>query len=101
MTQGIRVLVEKSLISIEEERIKMSKLLVQLGRQIVQNESVSEPGKRQFLNDASDSGEVLSDDKAVSFEIAIFHCSTLYECEIDYSVTNHPLFMFYWVVFTG
>nr|VDC98791.1 unnamed protein product [Brassica oleracea] len=64
VTQGIRVLVEKSLISIEEERIKMSKLLVQLGRQIVQNESVSEPGKRQFLNDASDSGEVLSDDKA-------------------------------------
>ncbi|KAF2580251.1 hypothetical protein F2Q68_00006065 [Brassica cretica] len=64
VTQGIRVLVEKSLISIEEERIKMSKLLVQLGRQIVQNESVSEPGKRQFLNDASDIGEVLSDDKA-------------------------------------
>ncbi|KAF2578490.1 hypothetical protein F2Q68_00006063 [Brassica cretica] len=42
----------------------MSKLLVQLGRQVVQNESVSEPGKRQFLNDASDIGEVLSDDKA-------------------------------------
>ncbi|CAN7033531.1 unnamed protein product [Brassica rapa subsp. trilocularis] len=64
VTQGIRVLVEKSLISIEDEMIKMSKLLVQLGRQIVQNESVSEPGKRQFLNDASDIGEVLSDDRA-------------------------------------
>ncbi|XP_018449003.1 probable disease resistance protein RPP1 [Raphanus sativus] len=60
--QGIRVLVEKSLISIEEERIEMSKLLVQLGRQIVQNEFVSEPGKRRFLNDASDIGEVLNDD---------------------------------------
>ncbi|CAN6986368.1 unnamed protein product [Brassica oleracea var. botrytis] len=69
VTQGIRVLVEKSLISIEEERIKMSKLLVQLGRQIVQNESVSEPGKRQFLNDASDSGEVLSDDKAANSSV--------------------------------
>ncbi|CAG7898828.1 hypothetical protein BRARA_H01709 [Brassica rapa] len=64
VTQGIRVLVEKSLISIEDEMIKMSKLLVQLGRQIVQNESVSEPGKRRFLNDASDIGEVLSDDRA-------------------------------------
>ncbi|KAF3549349.1 hypothetical protein DY000_02009345 [Brassica cretica] len=35
-----------------------------IGRQIVQKESISEPGKRQFLNDAIDIGEVLSDDKA-------------------------------------
>ncbi|KAG2291226.1 hypothetical protein Bca52824_037895 [Brassica carinata] len=40
----------------------MSKLLVQLVRQVVQNEFVSEPGKRRFLNDASDIGEVLNDD---------------------------------------
>ncbi|KAF3546354.1 hypothetical protein DY000_02009174 [Brassica cretica] len=33
---------------------KMPKLLVRLGRQIVRKESVSEPGKRQFLNDAND-----------------------------------------------
>ncbi|KAH0915808.1 hypothetical protein HID58_030254 [Brassica napus] len=44
--------------------IGMKKLLVQLGRQIMRKESVSEPGKHTFLNDASDIGEVLSDDKA-------------------------------------
>ncbi|WZZ10207.1 hypothetical protein YC2023_096128 [Brassica napus] len=70
--QGLRVLCEKSLISIEYRDIGMKKLLVQLGRQIMRKESVSEPGKHTFLNDASDIGEVLSDDKAVSFEIGIF-----------------------------
>ena len=54
----------------------MSKLLVQLGRQIMRKEFVSEHGKRQFLNDARDIGEVLSDDKAVSFEIVFsLQCS--------------------------
>ncbi|CAN6824976.1 unnamed protein product [Brassica oleracea] len=67
--QGLRVLYEKSLISADSIWIKMPKLLVRLGRQIVRKESVSEPGKRQFLNDANDIGEVLSDDKAASFEI--------------------------------
>ncbi|KAL0798570.1 hypothetical protein Bca101_053745 [Brassica carinata] len=71
VTQGIRVLVEKSLISIEEERIEMSKLLVQLGRQIVQNEFASEPGKRRFLNDASDIGEVLNDDDNAGYSSVI------------------------------
>ncbi|CAN6827908.1 unnamed protein product [Brassica oleracea] len=67
--QGLRVLYEKSLISIDYEMIHMAKLLVQLGRQIVRKEFVSEPGKRQFLNDAIDIGEVLSDDKAGSSSV--------------------------------
>ena len=71
--QGLRVLSEKSLIYSKSGLIMMSTLLFQLGRQIVQKESISEPGKRQFLNDAIDIGEVLSDDKAVSFEIGIFN----------------------------
>ncbi|XP_013656605.2 probable disease resistance protein RPP1 [Brassica napus] len=62
--QGLRVLSEKSLIYSKSGLIMMSTLLFQLGRQIVQKESISEPGKRQFLNDAIDIGEVLSDDKA-------------------------------------
>ncbi|XP_009109449.1 probable disease resistance protein RPP1 isoform X3 [Brassica rapa] len=62
--QGLDALYEKSLISSVSGRIKMSKLLVQLGRQIMRKEFVSEHGKRQFLNDARDIGEVLSDDKA-------------------------------------
>ncbi|CAN6986095.1 unnamed protein product, partial [Brassica oleracea var. botrytis] len=67
--QGLRVLYEKSLISIDYEMIHMAKLLVQLGRQIVRKEFVSEPGKLQFLNDAIDIGEVLSDDKAGSSSV--------------------------------
>ncbi|KAH0915749.1 hypothetical protein HID58_030195 [Brassica napus] len=62
----LRVLAEKSLISIESRWIKMSELLVQLGRKIVREQYVSEPWKRQFLNEAIDIGEVLSDDKADS-----------------------------------
>ncbi|KAJ4880126.1 Disease resistance protein (TIR-NBS-LRR class) family [Raphanus sativus] len=67
--QGLRVLSEKSLISIENRWIYMDKLLVQLGKQVVRKESVSEPGKRQFLIDAIDIGEVLHDDKAGSSSV--------------------------------
>ncbi|KAL0798572.1 hypothetical protein Bca101_053747 [Brassica carinata] len=66
--KGLRVLSEKSLIHTEHGRIGMAELLVQLGRQIVRKE----PGKRQFLNDASDIGEVVNDDKADSV-IGITH----------------------------
>ncbi|XP_018449004.1 probable disease resistance protein RPP1 isoform X1 [Raphanus sativus] len=66
---GLRVLSEKSLIYRKSGLIRMSTLLFQLGRQIVRKESVSEPGKRQFLNDAIDIGEVLSDDKAGSSSV--------------------------------
>ncbi|KAF3602074.1 hypothetical protein F2Q69_00037448 [Brassica cretica] len=64
VTQGLRVLAEKSLVSMESRAIQMAELLVQLGRKIVLKQSVSDPGKRQFLNGAVDIGEVLSDDKA-------------------------------------
>ncbi|OAP06895.1 hypothetical protein AXX17_AT3G27450 [Arabidopsis thaliana] len=57
-------LLEKSLISIEEGWIKMHNLLELLGREIVrhEHESIREPGKRQFLVDARDICEVLTDD---------------------------------------
>ncbi|KAF3511380.1 hypothetical protein F2Q69_00008856 [Brassica cretica] len=62
--QGLGILSEKSLIYSESGLIMMSTLLFQLGRQIVRKESINEPGKRQFLNDANDISEVLSDHKA-------------------------------------
>ncbi|CDY34232.1 BnaA01g24490D [Brassica napus] len=65
VTQGLRVLAEKSLISMESRAIQMAELLVHLGRKNVLEQSVSDPGKRQFLNGTVDIGEVLSDDKAV------------------------------------
>lgn len=72
MTQGIRVLAEKSLVYIEWGCIKMHVLLVQLGRKIVREQSVNDPGKCQFLNEPVDIDEVLSDDKSVSYRIGIF-----------------------------
>ncbi|KAL0714116.1 hypothetical protein Bca4012_021095 [Brassica carinata] len=68
--QGIHVLSEKSLISINiVGRVVMHDLLAQLGREVVRNVSTSEhlirePGQRQFLVDARDICEVLSDDTA-------------------------------------
>ncbi|RID51018.1 hypothetical protein BRARA_H01710 [Brassica rapa] len=61
---GLHVLAEKSLISIDSGRTYMSNLLIQLGRKIMREQSDSEPGNRQFLNDAIDVGEGLIDDKA-------------------------------------
>ncbi|WZZ79441.1 hypothetical protein YC2023_100013 [Brassica napus] len=61
---GLRVLTEKSLISKFLGTIEMDKLLVELARKIVREQSVNEPGKRQFLTDAIGVGEVLSDDRA-------------------------------------
>ncbi|KAF2581086.1 hypothetical protein F2Q68_00006058 [Brassica cretica] len=63
---GLHVLAQKSLISIDLGIIKMSKLLVQLGRKIVREQLVTEPGKRLFLNNAIDIVEVLSDVNAGS-----------------------------------
>ncbi|KAJ4880227.1 Disease resistance protein (NBS-LRR class) family [Raphanus sativus] len=51
-------------LSSQSGLIMMSTLLFQLGRQIVRKESISDPGKRRFLFDAMDIGEVLSDDNA-------------------------------------
>ncbi|KAF8113217.1 hypothetical protein N665_0054s0032 [Sinapis alba] len=64
VTQGLHVLAEKSLISMDSGRIEMHNLLVHLGREIVRKQSVSEPRNRLFLDNAKDIGEVLSDDKA-------------------------------------
>ncbi|KAG2291225.1 hypothetical protein Bca52824_037894 [Brassica carinata] len=61
---GLHVLAEKSLISMDLGRTNMSNLLIQLGRKIMREQSDSEPGNPQFLNDAIDVGEVLIDDKA-------------------------------------
>ncbi|KAL9281601.1 putative P-loop containing nucleoside triphosphate hydrolase, leucine-rich repeat domain superfamily [Arabidopsis thaliana] len=68
--QGLHLLAEKSLIDIEifsfdYTRIKMHMLLVQLGRETIRHkprhQSIREPGKRQFLVDARDICEVLTD----------------------------------------
>ena len=66
LSHGLQILAGKSLISREYGFIKMHSLLVQLGREIVRNQSVQEPGKRQFLVDAKEICEVLTTE-TVSF----------------------------------
>ncbi|CDY29977.1 BnaC01g40310D [Brassica napus] len=63
--QRLNVLAEKSVISLESERVSMHDLLVQLGRDIVRKQS-TEPGQRQFLVDNREICEVLADDAAGS-----------------------------------
>ncbi|XP_018459830.1 probable disease resistance protein RPP1 [Raphanus sativus] len=64
VTQGLRVLFQKSLINTEFGKMRMPKLLIQLGREIVRQEYPTKPRKRQFLNDAKDIEDVLGDDNA-------------------------------------
>ncbi|KAH0944201.1 hypothetical protein HID58_003838, partial [Brassica napus] len=57
--QGIDVLVDKSLISIVTGYVEINDVLVQLGREIVRKKygsepRIREPGKRMFLDDASE-----------------------------------------------
>ncbi|KAL0799277.1 hypothetical protein Bca101_054452 [Brassica carinata] len=59
---SLRVLAEKSLISVKSGYIKMHDLLVRLGREIVRKQSPNEPGQRQFLVDDGDIRQVLRDD---------------------------------------
>ncbi|KAG5403049.1 hypothetical protein IGI04_009168 [Brassica rapa subsp. trilocularis] len=58
--QRLKVLAEKSLISIDSGRIRMHSLLEKLGREIVCKQSIHEPGQRQFLYDKRDICEVLT-----------------------------------------
>ncbi|KAH0894472.1 hypothetical protein HID58_056901, partial [Brassica napus] len=59
----LRVLAEKSLISVDSEGyIRMHDLLARLGREIVRKQSPNEPGQRQFLVDDGDIRQVLRDD---------------------------------------
>uniref|UniRef100_A0A1J3EHJ7 Protein SUPPRESSOR OF npr1-1, CONSTITUTIVE 1 n=1 Tax=Noccaea caerulescens TaxID=107243 RepID=A0A1J3EHJ7_NOCCA len=67
--QGLHVLVEKSFISIDRGIIKMHSLLAQLGRDIVRKQSDRNPGKRQFLVDDKDIGELLTDPTAITTSV--------------------------------
>uniref|UniRef100_A0A0D3BKV5 Uncharacterized protein n=1 Tax=Brassica oleracea var. oleracea TaxID=109376 RepID=A0A0D3BKV5_BRAOL len=59
----LRVLAEKSLISVDSEGyIRMHDLLARLGREIVRKQSPNEPRQRQFLVDDGDIRQVLRDD---------------------------------------
>ncbi|XP_018484105.1 disease resistance protein TAO1-like [Raphanus sativus] len=60
--QGLRVLTDKSLISIRWGRIEMHDLLARFGREIVRRQSIQDPAQRQFLVDNKDICQVLDND---------------------------------------
>lgn len=71
VSYGLKVLTNKSLIQVYGNgRIEMHSLLQQLGREIVCEQSINDPGKRQFLINTREICGVLSND-TVSF----FHLS--------------------------
>lgn len=59
---ALKILYDKSLIQISEERvIRMHDLLQQLGRKIVLRSFIHQPAKRQFLMDTSQGCDILID----------------------------------------
>ncbi|KAL1204228.1 Disease resistance protein TAO1 [Cardamine amara subsp. amara] len=83
--QEIKILRQRSLIS-NNIFYPMHNLLVQLGREIVRKQSTDEPGKRQFLVDATDICEVLTDNTGSKSVIGInFDFSRMIEDELNIS----------------
>ncbi|KAL1219131.1 Disease resistance protein TAO1 [Cardamine amara subsp. amara] len=83
--QEIKILRQRSLIS-NKRVYPMHNLLVQLGREIVRKQSTDEPGKRQFLVDATDICEVLTDNTGSKSVIGInFDFSMMIEDELNIS----------------
>ncbi|CAL9241988.1 unnamed protein product [Arabidopsis halleri] len=69
--QGLQILADKSLLSMNLGNIEIHNLLVQLGLDIIRKQSIHKPGKRQFLVDAEDICEVLTDDTGTRTLIGI------------------------------
>nr|KYP55325.1 TMV resistance protein N [Cajanus cajan] len=75
---GLRVLVDKSLITIEYGCIFMHNLLIDLGRCIVREKSPKEPRKWSRLWDYQDLHKVMSDNMV--FKVLGCHFSTIFKC---------------------
>ncbi|XP_023638531.1 probable disease resistance protein RPP1 [Capsella rubella] len=88
--QGLYILADKSLISIDTEWIKMHSLLEQLGKEIVRHELghqfIRDPGKCQFLVDARDICEVLTDETGSSNVLGIHFDPSELSDELNISV---------------
>ncbi|KAL9810008.1 putative TIR domain, P-loop containing nucleoside triphosphate hydrolase [Arabidopsis thaliana] len=82
--QRLNVLAEKSLISFSNwGTIEMHKLLAKLGGEIVRNQSIHEPGQRQFLFDGEEICDVLNGDAAGSKSVIGIDFHYIIEEEFD------------------
>ncbi|KAH9726106.1 hypothetical protein KPL70_008133 [Citrus sinensis] len=71
-SDGLDVLIDKSLISISGNCLQMHDLLQEMGQQIVRQESEKEPGKRSRLCDPKEIRRVLKHNKAYSFFVFLY-----------------------------
>lgn len=69
---GLKILADKSLVDTHWGRIHMHSLLQKMGREIVCQQSVHEPGKRQFLVDAEEIRDVLASNSVSTYILFIF-----------------------------
>ncbi|CAL9241624.1 unnamed protein product, partial [Arabidopsis halleri] len=60
VNNALRNLVDKSLIQVNDDTVKMQRLLQEMGKEIVRSQSYK-PGKREFLVDTNDICDVLAD----------------------------------------
>ncbi|XP_018480640.1 disease resistance protein TAO1-like [Raphanus sativus] len=77
----LRVLSEKSFMSIDRGYIKIHDLLARLGREIVRKQSIHDPGQRQFLADVGDICQVLQNDtlgsrKVIGIDLKLLELKT-------------------------
>ncbi|XP_050133541.1 disease resistance protein RPV1-like isoform X4 [Malus sylvestris] len=61
---GIRVLIDRALITVSSETLEMHDLLEEMGREIVRQESIKEPGKRSRVWNYEDVHHVLTQNTA-------------------------------------
>ncbi|XP_052736644.1 disease resistance protein Roq1-like [Vigna angularis] len=61
-TSNMKVLVNKSLITVKNDRLKMHDLIQDMGRQIVRQEAPDNPGERSRIWDYEDVIEILTED---------------------------------------
>ncbi|KAH9727760.1 ADP-ribosyl cyclase/cyclic ADP-ribose hydrolase [Citrus sinensis] len=72
MRNGLNILVEKSLITISDNRLQMHDMLQEIGKTIIRQESFKEPGKRSKLWDHKDVYQVLKKNKGTDAIEGIF-----------------------------
>ncbi|KAI9109516.1 hypothetical protein K1719_019570 [Acacia pycnantha] len=60
---GLEILKDKALLDISEEEISMHHLIKEMGRQIIREESLNDPQKRNRLWDSNEISEILKENK--------------------------------------
>ncbi|CAL2279797.1 unnamed protein product [Prunus armeniaca] len=84
---GIKVLIDRSLISISKRKsIEMHDLVQEMGRAIVREQCIEEPGKRSRLFSAEDVYQVLTNNQIAATVPAIsFNCSKIEKRNLNHA----------------